>query len=102
MKENPSLDVMCKVDSDIVADDGYMWWLGKINENYEPKIDEYSDMDGRIIFKSDDEYTEWIEEFFDIDDFKDVSDDEWEDFSKKKVDEVANWEKAIFISITTE
>jgi len=102
MQENPSLDVMCKVDSDIVADDGYAWWLGRINEKIEPEIDEYSTaMEERVIFKSDGNYTEWIEDFFDIDDFQDVPDNEWEDFSKKKVDEVAKWKRAIFISITT-
>lgn len=25
MQENPELEVLCKVDSDIVADDEYMW-----------------------------------------------------------------------------
>ena len=58
MKENPSLDVMCMVDSDIVADDGYAWWLGRIDKKIEPKIDEYSTaLDEKVIFKSDKDYT---------------------------------------------
>lgn len=103
MQENPSLPVMCKVDSDIVADDSYAWWLGRFNEMFKPEIDEYSAIieDG-VIFKSDNDYTDWFEKLFDVDDFQDVPDCEWEDFTKKKVDEVAKWEKAIFISVTME
>ena len=103
MQENPSLSVMCKVDSDIVADDGHAWWLGRINEKVAPEIDEYSTTIGeRVIFKSDEDYNDWFESIFDVDDFKDISDDEWDEFAKKKVDEVAKWERAIFIYITTE
>lgn len=103
MQENPSLKVMCKVDSDIVADDGNAWWLGKINDKYAPEIDEYSVVIGeKVIFKSDDDYQGWFEDIYDVDDYKDIPDDEWDDFIRKKVDENAKWEKAIFISITTE
>lgn len=101
MKENPDLSVMCKVDSDIVVEDGYAWWLGELNEKSEPYIDEYStDIGENVKFKSDEEYTEWMEDAFDIDDFADITDDEWKDFCEKKVNEIANWKKAIFISIT--
>lgn len=30
MSDNPNLEVLCKVDSDIVAEDGYAWWLGAL------------------------------------------------------------------------
>lgn len=103
IRENPDMEVMCKVDSDIVADDGYAWWLGKINTRFKPEIEEFSTaFEERVIFKKDDDYTDWIEEFFDTTDFADVPDDEWDEFAKKKVDKVANWQKAIFISITVE
>lgn len=103
MLENPDLPVMCKVDSDIIADDGYAWWLGAFNEKIAPEIDEYNtNHDSVLIFKSDEDYESWFEDFFDVDDYKDIPDDEWDEFVKKKVDDVAGWEKAIFISITTE
>lgn len=100
MEDNPELEVLCKVDSDIVADDGYAWWLGKLYEKWGVEVDEYAYLDDRIIFKSDDDYTYWFEYMFDVDDYMDVSDDEWDEFAKKKVDEYANWNKAIFIAIT--
>ena len=101
MQENPTLDVLCKVDSDIVAEDGYAWWLGRINDRYKVEIDEYAQIEEQIIFKSDEEYTEWFEDIFDVDDFVDIPDEEWDEFCEKKVNETVNWEKAIFISITT-
>lgn len=42
VEENPDLNIMCMVDSDIVADDGYAWWLGTINMNDSPEIKEYT------------------------------------------------------------
>lgn len=105
MNDNPTLKVLCKVDSNIVAEDGiYAWWLGKLNTRINIEIDEYSDCIGETIkFRSHEDYEEWMEDLFDVndDEFADVPDDEWEDFCKKEVDEVANWKKAIFVSITT-
>ena len=101
MQDNPTLKVLCKVDSDIVAEDGYAWWLGELNERIEPYIDEWAIINDIIVFKSDEEYTEWFEDLFDIDDFTDVPDSEWDEFCEHKVNEVVDWKKAIFISITT-
>lgn len=101
MQENPELEVLCKVDSDIVADDGYLWWLGRINDRCKIEIDEYTNIQERIVFKSEEEYTEWFEDMFDIDDFAYVPDDEWEAFCEKKINETVTWTKAIFIAITT-
>ena len=42
VEETPDLNIMCMVDSDIVADDGYAWWLGTINMNDSPEIKEYT------------------------------------------------------------
>lgn len=102
MQKNPDLPIMCKVDSEIVADDGYAWWLGQFDTRYEPVIDEYSTAsDEKLFLKSEEDYTEWFEHFFDYEDFESVPDDEWDEFAKKKVDKVAGWKRAIFISITT-
>lgn len=102
MNDNPTLDVLCRVDSDIVADDGYAWWLGKLNTEIGIEVDEYSDCIGETIkFRSDEEYEEWIEDLYDIDEFEDVPDDTWVEFCKRKVDEVANWKRAIIVTVTT-
>ena len=86
MQDNPTLKVLCKVDSDIVTEDGYAWWLGELNERIEPYIDEWAIINDIIV---------------DIDDFADVPDSEWDEFCKVKVDKVVDWKKAIFVSITT-
>ena len=105
MNDNPTLEVLCKVDSDIVAEDGYAWWLGTLNTGISIEIDEYSDCIGETIkFKSDEDYCEWFEDMLlDYTEFQDadISDNKWDDFCKKKVDEVANWKKAIFVRVTT-
>lgn len=102
MNDNPTLDVLCKVDSDIVGDYDYAWWLGKLETRLSIDVDEYSDCIGATIkFRSDEDYEEWMEDLFDIDEFEDIPEDEWEDFCKKKVDEVANWKRAILVKVTT-
>lgn len=102
MNDNPTLDVLCRVDSDIVADDGYAWWLGQLDTKLGIEVDEYSDCIGETIkFRGDEDYTDWFEDVFDYEDFQDVKDNEWEDFCKKKVDEVANWKRVILVSVTT-
>lgn len=97
-KTNPNLDVMCKVDSDIVAEDGYAWWLGKINTRFKVEIDEYTTNIGdNVKFKSDADYEDWYEQLgYDYDDID--NDDE----IIAIVDKDAKWKKAIFISITTK
>ena len=100
-QENPELEVLCKVDSDIVAEDGYVWWLGRINDRWGIEIDEYTCIQERIVFKSEEEWTEWFEDLFDVDDYVDIPDSEWEEFCEKKVNEEVTWTKAIFVSVTT-
>lgn len=101
IKENPGLEVMCTVNSDIVADEGYAWWLGKVDDKYEPCIDEYATVDDIIVMKSDEDWADWFERLYDVDDFVDVPDDEWCDFCERKLTETLDWKKAIFIFITT-
>ena len=101
MQKNPELEVLCKVDSDIVAEDGYLWWLGQINDRWGIDIDEYTQIGETIVFRSEEEWTEWFEDMFDIDDYMDIPDDEWDEFCEKKINEAVTWTKAIFVSVTT-
>ena len=101
IQENPELEVLCKVDSDIVADEGYTWWLGRINDRWGIEIDEYTQIQERIVFKSEEEWAEWFDDMFDIDEYRDVPDNEWDEFCEKKVNEAVTWTKAIFVSVTT-
>ena len=102
MQENPDLEVLCKVDSDIFGEDGYyMWWLGQINDRCKIEIDEYAIIQERVVFKSEEEWTDWFEDLFDIDDFANIPDEEWDEFCEKKINETVTWTRAIFISVTT-
>lgn len=102
MNDYPTLDVLCRVDSEIVTDDGYAWWLGKLNTGIGIDVDEYSDCIGETIkFRSDEEYEEWMEDLYEVDEFEDIPDDTWFEFCKRKVDEVANWKRTILVSVTT-
>ena len=102
MCENPDLPVLCRVDSEIVADDGYAWWIGRLDERFEPEIDEYATrFRGELICKSEGDYESWFEEFFDAEDYRDIPDSDWAEFVREKVDKVAGWKRAIFISVTT-
>lgn len=89
MNDNPTLEVLCRVDSEIVADDGYAWWLGKLSTKIGICIDEYSDCIGEEIkFRSDEDWEEWYEDLgYDFDDV------EYDYEVMEKVDEVANWKK---------
>ena len=84
IQENPDMEVLCMVDSEIVADDGYLWWPGVIDDTKPPEIREYStNINGESFTFKDDLPYEY-----------------WEDFMRNKVDEVAKWKKAIFIKVT--
>lgn len=99
MEMNPNLEVMCEVDSDIVAEDGFAWWLGKFNTEHGIAIREFStDIGECVVFKDDEDYDDWAEDLgiYDI-----YAEDTGEDDIRKRVDEKANWKKAIFIRITT-
>lgn len=102
MEQNPELEVMCEVDGEIVCDDSFAWWLGKLNTKYKPKIREYSFIkEEKVIFRDDEEYCEWFEQLYDIDEYLEISDEDWDDFCKNKIDNDIKWKQAIFIAITT-
>lgn len=50
VKENPDLPVVPKVDSDIITDVDYSWWIGSIGEVC---VDEYVMIEDRIFLKRD-------------------------------------------------
>lgn len=96
---NPDLEVMCEVESEIVAEDGYAWWLGNLDTKHGIEVREYSaDIGECVVFKDDADYDDWAEDLglYDI-----YDEDTGEDDIRKRVDEKANWKKAIFIRITT-
>lgn len=102
VEENPTLPIKCAIDSDIFSDNGYDYYLGKISYKYKPIIREYTTdiLDGNIIsFKDDDDWEYWFECLFNIDDYEDVSDDDWLEFCTDMVNHKVKWEKAIFITI---
>lgn len=103
MKENPTLPIKCMVDSNVVAEDGYAWWLGEVDINCKPEIREYStEIDDVVQFKDDEEYDYWFDRLYleDKYDIENVLENEWETFFEACVNKEVKWEEAIFIKIT--
>nr|DAY85585.1 MAG TPA: hypothetical protein [Caudoviricetes sp.] len=98
MKENPTLEVMPMVDSEVVASDDYSWWLGRFGE---AELDECWFNDERIYFRSWDE-EELIEDA--IEDFgynpklDGLSDEELNKMAEERVNKLG-WEKVILVKI---
>lgn len=99
IEENPDLPIVPMVDSEVVADDGCYWWLGKWGRC---EITEYYLGRERIHFKDDDEE----DVLSDLDgckysrdpqgrDIYDLSDEEWDALYK-----TVPWIKAIVVYIT--
>ncbi|MGG1652273.1 hypothetical protein ABHN03_04000 [Paenibacillus sp. NRS-1775] len=96
--ENPDLRIVPMVDSEIVADDGYMWWVGGWGE---ASVEEIWNSDERVYIRSVDEISlieEVCDNSFDEPENKELSDDEFYEKSKKIVDEY-EWEKVIAVKI---
>ena len=98
MKENPTLEVMPMVDSEVVASDDYSWWLGKFGK---AELDECWQSDERIYFRSWDE-EELIEEAMeDISlnpKLENLSDEELTKMAEERVNKL-DWEKVILVKI---
>lgn len=98
MKDNPTLEVIPMVDSDVVGSDDYNCWSGKFGK---AELDETWSNDERIYFKSWDE-----EELIDnaMDDFSfnpkldKLSDEELTKMAEERVDSL-EWEKVIVLRI---
>lgn len=90
IQENPELPVIPLVDSEVVAEDYYTWWLGKWGQ---AEIGHYYLGKERVLIK------EW-------DDDEDILNDvfpEWEDYSDEYLRGViqrVKWVKAIIVKIT--
>ena len=92
--ENPDLPVICSVDSEIVCDDSYGWWLGSIGGG--ARVDSaLTTSDGAIIFRSYEDDNYHYETFFDEDEIDpDATDEE----VKEKVDGLP-WMRCIVVYI---
>lgn len=97
MEENPELPVKAQVSAKDCNDS---WWLGNLDIDSPPYIDEIAFIDGELCFKSDDNYIEWCEQLFhELPNVEDVSDEELYDFCKNVVDKEVKWEKCILICV---
>ncbi len=93
--QNPALPIMPEVDSDVVCEDCYGWWLGSFGEPYITEM--LTRSDGSLVYKNEG-YDELYEEFFGYDaDFNENATDEE---VKAKVDALP-WMKCIVIPIRT-
>lgn len=97
-KQNPDLEVIPMVQTDVVCGDDYNWWMGTIGESRvdEYLVDEYHD--GCIIFKSgmDDLLYEELAETFA--DYNDDGSNEAVERAKERIQTM--WTKCIVVEIT--
>lgn len=100
IKENPDLEIMPMVDTEIVCSDDFNWWVGGWGDAH---IDEYWVDDERIYLKSKD-FDRIVEDkcdlLYDKEEYAGLSDEEFQ----KKIEamvEAYDWQKAIFVKITT-
>lgn len=99
IKENPNLEIIPMVDSEIVCDDCHSWWRGSWGT---AEIDEYYVSDERIYLKSFD-FDEVVE-----DEYDGLTDEECAGLDDKQIEKLAEqkannlpWVKAIVVNITT-
>ncbi|GAN11525.1 nitrilase/cyanide hydratase and apolipoprotein N-acyltransferase [Mucor ambiguus] len=88
IQENPGLRICPMVDSEVVADDCYGWWVASWGE---AKVEEIWNDDERVYIRSEDE-DGLIEVLFDNDD--DLTEEEAE-----KIVSSYEWEKVIAVRI---
>lgn len=93
IKENPELPILPMVDSEVVADDSYTWWLGKWGS---AEILHYYLGEERVHIKEFDDEEDVLNDLINYsgDDIYDLSDDEWNKLYKS-----IPWTKAIMVKI---
>ena len=94
VKQNPDLPIVPMIDSEIVAEDGNMKWLGSWGDAH---IDYYLHKDERIYFKNAD-FDDLVEDLMCDETFENYSDEE----AEKKAEEMVKnyeWVKCIRIDI---
>lgn len=97
IQENPDLEIMPMVDSEIVINDDYCYWAGSWGE---ARVDEYWIDEERIYFRSVDEDSLIENEIDNIYGTYDESttDKELEEIAKRNIDNY-NWKKVIVVKI---
>lgn len=100
IKDNPDLEILPMVSTDIIASDDFNSWMGQWGS---AEIDEYYCSDERIYFKSED-FDELVDEFMDNNylelEYKNLTDEEFEKVANDAVDKY-EWVKAIVVHIVT-
>ena len=92
IKGNPELPILPMVDSEVVCDDSYAWWLGKWGK---AEILHYYLGEERVHIKEFDDEEDVLSDLSDYSgDVYDLSDDEW-----NKLYESIPWTKAIMVNI---
>lgn len=93
IQENPDLKIVPMVDTEVVANDGFGWWVGFWGK---AELGEIYTSDERIYIK-DNDYEDLVDEYIDKS-FEDVTDKEIE-IAEKAIDKL-NWIKVILVHIT--
>lgn len=95
IKENPELEIVPMVDSEIGGDD-YSYYMGEWGI---AEIDEYYCSDDRIYFKEED-FEDLVDEFIENNykKYNDLTDEEFEKLAEEKINNL-EWIKAIVVHI---
>lgn len=93
MKENPHLPVVPMVQSEIVCDDSFAYWMGRWGS---ARVDLYLVTDSRILFKGDDDIYDSLLHIMDADKLDNMTMEEM----VKAYDDLP-WKKAIIVYIDT-
>lgn len=97
IKENPELEIVPMVDSEIGGDD-YSYYMAGWGT---AEIDEYHCSDERIYFKEQD-FEELVDKFIDnnYEEYNDLTDEELEKLAEEKINNL-EWVKAIVVHINS-
>lgn len=95
IEERPELRIVPMVDSEIVADDSFSWWVGSFGK---AQVDEIYSSDERLYIRSEDEDS-LIEDLCDNMEVEgNLTDDEIYALAEKEVGEY-KWEQVITVKI---